>query len=71
MSGVCGSLSRPWQLTVLFLITPPCQHSLSPPPSQPLLVMIGSTDDVLQEAAAGCLGNIRRLFLAYDKARYG
>uniref|UniRef100_A0A8C5CUQ7 Outer dynein arm docking complex subunit 2 n=1 Tax=Gadus morhua TaxID=8049 RepID=A0A8C5CUQ7_GADMO len=38
---------------------------------KPLLVMIGSTDDVLQEAAAGCLGNIRRLFLAYDKARYG
>ncbi|CAL8311996.1 unnamed protein product [Merluccius merluccius] len=37
---------------------------------KPLLVMIGSDDHILQEAAASCLGNIRRLFLAYDEARY-
>lgn len=35
-----------------------------------LLEMVGSTDNVLQEAAAGCLGNIRRLALANEKARY-
>lgn len=35
-----------------------------------LLEMVGSTDKVLQEAAAGCLGNIRRLALANEKARY-
>lgn len=29
-----------------------------------------STDEVLQEAAAGCIGNIRRLALANEKARY-
>ena len=32
--------------------------------------MVGSSDEVLQEAAAGCLGNIRRLALANEKARY-
>lgn len=32
--------------------------------------MVGSTDNVLQEAAASCLGNIRRLALANEKARY-
>ena len=37
---------------------------------QYLLEMVGSTDNVLQEAAAGCLGNIRRLALANEKARY-
>ncbi|KAG9340125.1 hypothetical protein JZ751_022051, partial [Albula glossodonta] len=36
-----------------------------------LLAMMGSTDDVLQEAAAGCVANIRRLALANEKARYG
>lgn len=40
-------------------------------PSQLLLVMIGSTDEVLQEAAASCVANIRRLALANDKAKYG
>ncbi|KAI4892456.1 hypothetical protein NFI96_000741 [Prochilodus magdalenae] len=33
-----------------------------------LLRMIGSTDEVLQEAAAGCVANIRRLALANEKA---
>ena len=32
--------------------------------------MVGSTDKVLQEAAACCLGNIRGLALANEKARY-
>ncbi|NXM34858.1 ARMC4 protein, partial [Oxyruncus cristatus] len=36
-----------------------------------LLVMVGSTDDPLQEAAAGCIANIRRLALATEKAKYG
>ncbi|NXD25842.1 ARMC4 protein, partial [Spelaeornis formosus] len=36
-----------------------------------LLAMVGSTDDTLQEAAAGCIANIRRLALATDKAKYG
>ncbi|XP_041102954.1 outer dynein arm-docking complex subunit 2-like isoform X2 [Polyodon spathula] len=36
-----------------------------------LLDMVGSTDEVLQEAAAGCVANIRRLALANEKARYG
>uniref|UniRef100_A0A8I3NLT4 Armadillo repeat containing 4 n=1 Tax=Canis lupus familiaris TaxID=9615 RepID=A0A8I3NLT4_CANLF len=35
-----------------------------------LLGMIGSSDHDLQEAAAGCISNIRRLALAIDKARY-
>ncbi|XP_006887151.1 PREDICTED: armadillo repeat-containing protein 4 [Elephantulus edwardii] len=35
-----------------------------------LLDMIGSNDQELQEAAAGCISNIRRLALAIDKARY-
>lgn len=38
---------------------------------KPLLKMIGSTDEVLQEASAGCIANIRRLALANEKARYG
>jgi len=37
---------------------------------QPLLVMVGSKDEILQEAAAGCLNNIRRLALANEKAKY-
>ncbi|XP_072516547.1 outer dynein arm-docking complex subunit 2 [Salminus brasiliensis] len=37
---------------------------------QPLIVMMGSTDEVLQEAAAGCVRNIRLLALANDKAKY-
>lgn len=37
---------------------------------QPLITMVGSSDDILQEAAAGCLGNIRRLALANEKAKY-
>ncbi|NXX22472.1 ARMC4 protein, partial [Podargus strigoides] len=36
-----------------------------------LLAMVGSTDETLQEAAAGCIANIRRLALATDKAKYG
>nr|KAF6499054.1 armadillo repeat containing 4 [Molossus molossus] len=35
-----------------------------------LLHMIGSPDEHLQEAAAGCVSNIRRLALAIEKARY-
>lgn len=33
--------------------------------------MAGSTDETLQEAAAGCIANIRRLALATEKAKYG
>uniref|UniRef100_A0A8B9FH01 Armadillo repeat containing 4 n=1 Tax=Amazona collaria TaxID=241587 RepID=A0A8B9FH01_9PSIT len=36
-----------------------------------LLPMIGSADETLQEAAAGCIANIRRLALATEKAMYG
>ncbi|XP_051531045.1 outer dynein arm-docking complex subunit 2-like [Myxocyprinus asiaticus] len=36
-----------------------------------LLVMIGSTDEILQEAAASCVANIRHLALANEKAKYG
>jgi len=36
-----------------------------------LLRMVGSHDEALQEAAAGCIGNIRRLALANEKSRYG
>jgi len=36
-----------------------------------LLKMVGSKDTALQESAAGCIGNIRRLALANEKARYG
>ncbi|XP_059039813.1 outer dynein arm-docking complex subunit 2 isoform X1 [Mustela lutreola] len=35
-----------------------------------LLDMVGSPDQDLQEAAAGCISNIRRLALATEKARY-
>jgi hypothetical protein len=31
--------------------------------------MVGSDDTILQEAAASCLGNIRRLALATEKVR--
>jgi hypothetical protein len=31
--------------------------------------MVGSEDTILQEAAASCLANIRRLALATEKAR--
>ncbi|XP_032241492.2 outer dynein arm-docking complex subunit 2 [Nematostella vectensis] len=37
---------------------------------QPLMKMVGSQDDVLQEASAGCLKNIRKLALANEKAKY-
>lgn len=37
---------------------------------QLLLDMVGSPDQDLQEAAAGCISNIRRLALATEKARY-
>lgn len=37
---------------------------------QSLLSMVGSTDEVLQEAAAGCIGNIRHLALANEKAKF-
>nr|XP_033787328.1 armadillo repeat-containing protein 4 isoform X2 [Geotrypetes seraphini] len=36
-----------------------------------LMDMVGSTDEILQEAAAGCISNIRRLAMANEKARYG
>jgi len=36
-----------------------------------LLKMVGSTDTALQESAAGCIGNIRKLALANEKAHYG
>ncbi|XP_004693004.1 PREDICTED: armadillo repeat-containing protein 4 [Condylura cristata] len=35
-----------------------------------LLDMVGSPDEELQEAAAGCISNIRRLALASEKAKY-
>ncbi|XP_067863272.1 outer dynein arm-docking complex subunit 2 isoform X2 [Heptranchias perlo] len=35
-----------------------------------LLNLMDSTDEALQEAAAGCISNIRRLALANEKARY-
>ncbi|XP_060681704.1 outer dynein arm-docking complex subunit 2 [Hemiscyllium ocellatum] len=35
-----------------------------------LLNLMDSTDEALQEAAAGCIANIRRLALANEKARY-
>ncbi|KAM5235838.1 outer dynein arm-docking complex subunit 2 [Ctenodactylus gundi] len=35
-----------------------------------LLDMVGSPDQELQEAAAGCISNIRRLALATEKAKY-
>ena len=37
---------------------------------KPLIAMVGSSDDILQEASAGCLRNIRRLALANEKAKY-
>jgi len=37
---------------------------------KPLMEMVGSEDTVLQEAAAGCISNIRRLALANEKAKY-
>ena len=37
---------------------------------KPLMEMVGSADTVLQEAAAGCISNIRRLALANEKAKY-
>jgi len=37
---------------------------------QPLLELVGSEDHILQEAAASCLCNIRRLALANEKARH-
>jgi len=38
---------------------------------QYLLKMVGSTDVPLQEAAASCISNIRRLALANEKHKYG
>ncbi len=32
--------------------------------------MVGSKDEILQEAAAGCISNIRHLALANEKAKY-
>ena len=39
-------------------------------PLQRLLGMVGSSDAVLQEAAAGCISNIRHLALANEKAKF-
>jgi len=36
---------------------------------KPLIKMVGSKDEDLQESSAGCIGNIRRLALANEKAR--
>ncbi|KAK7500939.1 hypothetical protein BaRGS_00007819 [Batillaria attramentaria] len=36
----------------------------------PLLKMVGSKDEDLQESSAGCIGNIRRLALANERAKY-
>ena len=38
--------------------------------TQPLLHMVGSTDEVLQEAAAGCISNIRHLALANEREKF-
>ncbi len=35
-----------------------------------LLGMVGSSDEVLQENAAGCISYIRRLALANEKAKH-
>ncbi|CAD5115932.1 DgyrCDS4862 [Dimorphilus gyrociliatus] len=35
-----------------------------------LIDMVGSKDDILQEAAAGCIGNIRRLALANERSKH-
>ncbi|KAL8616112.1 hypothetical protein ACOMHN_064662 [Nucella lapillus] len=37
---------------------------------QPLLKMVGAVDEDLQESSAGCIGNIRRLALANERAKY-
>ena len=37
---------------------------------QPLLHMVGSTDEVLQEAAADCISNIRHLALANEREKF-
>ena len=37
---------------------------------QPLMKMVGSTDKVLQEAAAGCISNIRHLAMANEKEKF-
>lgn len=36
-----------------------------------MMELVGADDTDLQEAAAGCLSNIRRLALANEKARRG
>ena len=38
---------------------------------QCLLEMVGSSNEELQEAAAGCIGNIRRLALENEKSKIG
>lgn len=46
---------------------------ISPPsilPFQLLLEMVGSEDAGLQEAAAGCLLNMRQLAMANERAKY-
>lgn len=37
---------------------------------QLLIDMVGAKDDILQEAAAGCIGNIRRLALANERSKH-
>ncbi|XP_025084280.1 armadillo repeat-containing protein 4-like isoform X2 [Pomacea canaliculata] len=37
---------------------------------QPLLKMVGSEDEDVQESSAGCIGNIRRLALANERAKF-
>ena len=32
--------------------------------------MVGAADEDLQESSAGCIGNIRRLALANERAKY-
>lgn len=56
-------------ILVIDIMHIPC--TIYPPhPIQPLLQMVGSLDAVLQEAASGCISNIRHLALANEKAKF-
>ncbi|KAL2085731.1 hypothetical protein ACEWY4_019051 [Coilia grayii] len=64
---------HPWALTSTVARTglEPNQASSTLVELHLLIEMMGSTDELLQEASAGCVANIRRLALANEKARYG
>lgn len=53
---------------VIFFISMAYIH-ITVPVLQLLLEMIGSNDAALQEAAAGCLLNMRQLAMANERAR--